>query len=148
MKTLPNNKVYCIVDKPPVCRGKKRGVGEEMSVTLYTYPPCSTCRKARKWLQDNNVEFTEIHIVESTPSSNEIKQLHENSGLELKQFFNTSGKKYRELELKDKLPNATEEELYEILASDGMLIKRPIVTDGKKVTVGFKESDFSGAWTN
>ncbi|MEK3887787.1 arsenate reductase family protein [Bacillus sp. FSL K6-3431] len=119
-----------------------------MSVTLYTYPPCSTCRKARKWLQDNNVEFTEIHIVESTPSSNEIKQLHENSGLELKQFFNTSGKKYRELELKDKLPNATEEELYEILASDGMLIKRPIVTDGKKVTVGFKESDFSGAWTN
>ncbi len=117
-----------------------------MSLMFYSYPSCSTCRKAKKWLEENHFEFKEIHIVNNTPTSNEIKQMHENSSLELKKFFNSSGKKYRELGLKDKLPTATEEELYELLASDGMLIKRPIVTDGEKVTVGFKESEFEGTW--
>lgn len=118
-----------------------------MSLIVYSYPPCGTCRKAKKWLTENGIDFEEVHIVENTPTINEIKELHENSGLELKKFFNTSGMKYRELGLKDKVGSASKEELYELLASDGMLIKRPIVTDGKKVTVGFKEAEFGQIWT-
>lgn len=117
-----------------------------MSITFYSYPPCSSCRKAKKWLEENQIEFEEIHIVNEPPTSNEIKKMHENSGLEIKKFFNTSGKKYRELGLKDKLPTASTDELYDLLASDGMLIKRPIVTDGEKVTLGFKESDLESVW--
>lgn len=117
-----------------------------MAVTIYSYPPCSTCRKAKKWLEEKNIEYTEIHIVENPPSKEEMKTIYKNSGLELKKFFNTSGKKYRELGLKDKVINATEDELLSILSSDGMLIKRPITTDGKKVTVGFKEQEFEQTW--
>ncbi|MCY8231536.1 arsenate reductase family protein [Priestia endophytica] len=117
-----------------------------MSITIYEYPKCSTCRNAKKWLDEHNVEYNAIHIVENPPSKEEIKELYEKSGLELKKFFNTSGKKYRELGLKDKVASASNEELFEILASDGMLLKRPIVTDGEKVTVGFKDEMFQKEW--
>lgn len=117
-------------------------------LTIYSYPPCGTCRKAKKWLEENNIEFEEVHIVENTPSRRELEKLYKNSELELKKFFNTSGMKYRELGLKDKVGKASEEELLDILASDGMLIKRPIVTDGKKVTVGFKEAEFDQYWNH
>ncbi|MCM3540112.1 arsenate reductase family protein [Priestia endophytica] len=117
-----------------------------MSVTIYEYPKCSTCRNAKKWLDEHNVEYNAIHIVENPPPKEEIKELYEKSGLELKKFFNTSGKKYRELGLKDKVASASNEELFELLASDGMLLKRPIVTDGEKVTVGFKDEMFQKEW--
>lgn len=117
-----------------------------MALTFYWYPKCGTCRKAKKWLEDHNHEFKEIHIVESPPSKQELEKLYHLSGLDLKKFFNTSGQKYRELGLKDKIKSASEDELLDILASDGMLIKRPLVTDGNKVTVGFKEEEFSQKW--
>lgn len=117
-----------------------------MSITIYEYPKCSTCRNAKKWLDEHNVEYNAIHIVENPPSKEEVKELYEKSGLELKKFFNTSGKKYRELGLKDKVASASNEELFEILASDGMLLKRPIVTDGEKVTIGFKDEIFQKEW--
>lgn len=117
-----------------------------MGVTLYSYPKCGTCRSAKKWLEANGVQFGEIHIVENPPTKEEIKSLYEKSGLELKKFLNTSGQKYRELGMKDKLKVASEEEIIELLSSDGMLLKRPIVTDGTKVTVGFKEDMFEQTW--
>lgn len=110
------------------------------------YPKCTTCKKAMKWLKDNSIEFEATHIVEQPPTADDLKALHELSGLPLKKFFNTSGNKYKELGLKDKLVDMTEEEQYALLASDGMLIKRPIVTDGKEITLGFKESDFLEKW--
>jgi arsenate reductase (glutaredoxin) len=117
-----------------------------MAVTFYSYPKCSTCRNAKKWLEENNVLFNEVHIVENPPTKEQLAELHHKSELPLKKFFNTSGKKYRELGLKEKVATATDEELYETLATDGMLIKRPIVTNGDKVTVGFKEEIFSEKW--
>ncbi|UOE93693.1 arsenate reductase family protein [Alkalihalobacillus sp. LMS39] len=117
-----------------------------MALTFYWYPNCGTCKKAKSWLEANDIAFEPIHIVEHPPSKEILQGLYQKSGLELKKFFNTSGKKYRELGIKDKIPTATEEELLELLASDGMLIKRPIVTDGTKVTVGFKEDQFEEAW--
>lgn len=87
-----------------------------------------------------------IHIVENPPSKEDLRNLHEKSELPLKKFFNTSGMRYRELGLKDKLKDASEDEMYELLASDGMLIKRPIVTDGTKVTLGFNEEQFESVW--
>ncbi|MBE3569810.1 MAG: arsenate reductase family protein [Bacillales bacterium] len=117
-----------------------------MSVTFYWYPKCGTCRKAKKWLEDHQIDFQEIHIVDNPPSKEELETLWRKSGLELKKFFNTSGKKYRELGIKDRLKTASEDELLELLASDGMLIKRPIVTDGARVTVGFHEDEFEKTW--
>ncbi|WP_251550032.1 arsenate reductase family protein [Neobacillus muris] len=117
-----------------------------MSLTFYWYPKCSTCRNAKKWLEGHQLPFEAIHIVENPPSRDELKKLYQKSGLELKKFFNTSGLKYRELGIKDKLKTASEDELLDLLASDGMLIKRPIVTDGNRVTVGFKEEDFEKVW--
>ncbi|MEK4177599.1 arsenate reductase family protein [Aeribacillus sp. FSL K6-1305] len=119
-----------------------------MALTMYWYPKCGTCRKAKKWLEDHGIDFREIHIVENPPSKEELKSFYEKSGLELKKFFNTSGQKYRQLGLKKKVKTATDEELFDLLASDGMLIKRPIVTDGEKVTVGFKEEEFEKIWGN
>lgn len=116
-----------------------------MALTFYWYPKCSTCRNAKKWLDTNGLEYKEIHIVENPPSKDELENLYKKSGLELKKFFNTSGQKYRELGLKDKMKTATESELLEILASDGMLIKRPLVTDGEQVLVGFKEEAYDKA---
>ncbi|KKB33153.1 arsenate reductase family protein [Bacillus thermotolerans] len=117
-----------------------------MALTFYWYPKCGTCRKAKKWLEEHQVEFEAIHIVEQPPSKEELKSMQEKSGLELRKFFNTSGKKYRELGLKDKVKTASQDELLELLASDGMLIKRPLTTDGEKVTVGFKEEEFEKQW--
>jgi arsenate reductase (glutaredoxin) len=121
-------------------------VMKKMALKFYWYPKCGTCRKAKKWLEDHNIEFEEVHIVDNPPSKAELEELYRKSGLELKKFFNTSGKKYRELGVKDRLKSASEEELLELLASDGMLIKRPIVTDGEKVTVGFNEEEFEKTW--
>jgi len=112
------------------------------NITIYHYPACSTCKKALKWLNANEIEFSPIHIVEKTPDAAEIKKLIEKSGMPVKKFFNTSGKKYRELGLKDKLPSMTLDEAAELLASDGMLIKRPLLIKGKTVLTGFKEADW------
>ncbi|MBA2871455.1 arsenate reductase [Anoxybacillus calidus] len=113
-----------------------------MALTFYWYPKCGTCRKAKKWLENNGISVNEVHIVENPPSREELAQLYRKSGLPLKKFFNTSGMKYRELGMKDKVNTASEEELLDILSSDGMLIKRPILTDGEKVAVGFKEEEY------
>ena len=106
------------------------------------YPPCSTCKKAKKWLQDNGLEFTARHIKEQNPTAEEISLWQEKSGLELKKFFNTSGMIYRDLGLKDKLPGLSREEQLALLASDGMLVKRPILVTEDTVLVGFKEKDW------
>ncbi len=115
-------------------------------VTLYGYPPCSTCKKAEKWLKENGIDYTYVHIVEATPSQDELAELWKQSGLPLKKFFNTSGQVYRNEGIKDKLPNLSEDEQLELLASNGMLLKRPIVTDGQKSTVGFSEKSFTDVW--
>ncbi len=115
-------------------------------VIFYWYPKCGSCRNAKKWLESNEVDFREVHIVENTPTKAEIAAMYKNSGLELKKFFNVSGQKYRELGLKDTLKTASEEEMLELLASDGMLLKRPLATDGEKVTVGFKEAQYEEMW--
>ena len=115
-------------------------------VTLYGYPPCSTCKKAANWLRDNGVDFTYVHIVEATPTADELGTLWETSGVPLKKFFNTSGQVYRNEGIKDRLPNLSEAEQLELLSSNGMLLKRPIVTDGQKTTVGFSEKSFTDVW--
>ncbi|UYO35124.1 arsenate reductase family protein [Bacillus zhangzhouensis] len=117
-----------------------------MALDFYEYPSCGTCRKAKKWLEAHKKDINSIHIVEETPDKETLKALYEKSGLELKKFFNTSGQKYRELQLKDQLPAMSEDEQLELLASNGMLIKRPITTDGKRVTVGFNEDTFKSVW--
>lgn len=117
-----------------------------MALTFYWYPNCGTCKKAKNWLEENDVTFNAVHIVEETPSKEELLTLIEKSGLPPRRFFNTSGKKYRELNMKEKIKNMTTEEMAEALASDGMLIKRPIATDGNKVTVGFKEEQYEETW--
>lgn len=117
-----------------------------MSRTFYWYPKCGTCRKAKKWFDEHELSYNEIHIVENPPSRAELEELYQKSGLELKKFFNTSGQKYRALGVKDKINSSSEAELLDLLASDGMLIKRPIVSDGKTVTVGFNEEQFEQVW--
>lgn len=117
-----------------------------MSLKFIQYPKCTTCKKAQKWLEENTIAYESIHIVEQTPTQEQLTNLYKKSGLPLKKFFNTSGNKYKELGLKDKLTNMSEEEQLALLASDGMLIKRPIVTDGEKMTLGFKEADFIETW--
>ena len=104
------------------------------------YPKCSTCQRAKKWLVEHNVEFEDRHIVEKNPTIEELKDWHKRSGLPLKRFFNTSGMKYKELSLKDKLPQMTEDQQYELLAADGMLVKRPILVGEDFVIPGFKEA--------
>ena len=106
------------------------------------YPKCTTCRKAKQWLEANGVLFEERHIKENKPTIEELKKWHEKSGLPLKRFFNTSGQLYREMKLKDRLPEMSEDEQYKLLASDGMLVKRPILIGDDFVLVGFKESDW------
>jgi arsenate reductase len=117
-----------------------------LSITFYWYPNCGTCKKAKKWLEENEVGYESVHIVEDTPSKEELLQLFEKSNLPPKKFFNTSGKKYRELKLKDKINDMTTEEMAETLASDGMLIKRPIAVNENQVTVGFKEDVYEETW--
>lgn len=117
-----------------------------MTLTFYGYPKCSTCRKAQKWLEAHGLEIDYFDVSKQPPSKERIAELHEKSGLPWKKFFNTSGQKYRELGLKDQLKSVTGDEWVEWLASDGMLLKRPIVTDGEKVTVGFREDAFNETW--
>ncbi|OMF35961.1 hypothetical protein BK133_09750 [Paenibacillus sp. FSL H8-0548] len=123
-------------------------MSKERQLTMIQYPKCGTCRTALKSLQSKGNDVQSRHIVEDTPTAEELKIIVANSGLELKKFFNTSGDVYRELGLKDKLAAMSEDEKYALLASNGMLIKRPIVTDGKKVTVGYKEDQYEEAWNN
>lgn len=106
------------------------------------YPKCTTCQKAKKWLEENKIEFVDRHIVNENPTGEELKEWIEKSGLEMKRWFNTSGLKYKELNLKEKLLKMTEEEKIELLASDGMIVKRPILITKKGVCVGFKEEEW------
>lgn len=107
------------------------------------YPKCSTCQKAGKWLEAKGAEFERRNIVEDNPTKEELKAWHQKSGLPLKRFFNTSGMKYRELELKDRLKEMSEEEQYELLATDGMLVKRPILVGEDFAIPGFKEKEWA-----
>lgn len=107
------------------------------------YPKCSTCQKAKRWLDAHNVEYTERHIAEDNPSYDELKEWYEKSGLPIKRFFNTSGMLYREMQLKDKLPAMGDEEKLRLLATDGMLVKRPLIVDGNVVLTGFKEAEWT-----
>lgn len=117
-----------------------------MGVTFYGYSKCSTCRNAQKWLTGRGVEVKPVDLVQHPPGPDALRELVEQSGLGIQKFFNTSGEAYRELQLKDKLPSMDDEEKLRLLAGNGKLIKRPIVTDGSKVTVGFREEEFQQYW--
>lgn len=106
------------------------------------YPKCTTCQKAKKWLEENNIQFEERHIVENNPTKQEIEKWLKKSDYEIKKFFNTSGLKYKELNLKEKLPQMTQEEKIELLATDGMLVKRPIFLSDDNLFIGFKEKEW------
>lgn len=109
---------------------------------LIEYPKCTTCQKAKKWLDAHNIAYEDRHIAENNPSYEELKEWYEKSGLPLKKFFNTSGILYKEMQLKDKLPDMSEEEQLKLLASNGMLVKRPLVVDGATVLTGFREAEW------
>ena len=112
-------------------------------ILFIQYPPCTTCQKAKKWLDAQGISYTDRHIKEQNPSYEELKDWHNRSGLPLKKFFNTSGLLYKSMNLKDKLPTMTEEEQLHLLASDGMLVKRPIIVTDKGILTGFKEADWN-----
>ena len=114
-----------------------------MSVLFVEYPACYTCKKAKKWLDDHGIAYTDRHIKEQNPTVEELREWQKKSGLELKKFFNTSGMLYKEMKLKDRLPQMSEEEKYELLASDGMLVKRPLVIGDDFVLVGFREAQWT-----
>ncbi|MDO7907390.1 arsenate reductase family protein [Paenibacillus sp. JX-17] len=114
---------------------------------VYQYSKCGTCRKAVKWLQSQGHELELTEIFENPPGKEKLAEMISSSGLDIKKFFNTSGEVYKEMKLKDKLPGMTEDEQLSLLASNGRLIKRPIVTDGSRVTVGFKEEQFQEIWS-
>lgn len=107
------------------------------------YPKCSTCQKAKKWLDENKIEYTERHIVDDNPTYEELKNWYGRSGLPLKRFFNTSGMLYKEMKMKDKLPDMSEDEQLQLLATNGMLVKRPLVVDDGFVLTGFKEKEWT-----
>ncbi len=107
------------------------------------YPKCSTCKKAKAWLDNHNVEFDDRHIVGDNPTADELRLWHKMSDLPLRRFFNTSGMLYRDLALKDKLPDMSEDEMLELLASNGMLVKRPLLVLDDTVLVGFRETEWA-----
>ena len=107
------------------------------------YPKCTTCQKAQKWLDSNGISYDLRDIKTDNPSREELTEWYRSSGLPLKKFFNTSGMLYRSLELKDKLPDMSEDEQLDLLAGNGMLVKRPLLINGGKVLVGFKESEWT-----
>lgn len=113
-----------------------------MKALFIEYPKCTTCQKAKKWLVDNKIEFEDRHIVEKNPTKDELNNWLKISGYDIKRFFNTSGLKYKELGLKEKLITMSDEEKIELLATDGMLVKRPILVLKDKVLVGFKEKEW------
>ena len=115
----------------------------QFNIMLFVnYPKCSTCRKAKKWLDEHNIDYESRHIIENNPTSDELRKWRGVSDLPLKRFFNTSGMKYRELKLKDKLPDMSEDEQLDLLSTDGMLVKRPILVGENIVLVGFKVKEW------
>ena len=114
----------------------------EVEMLFVYYPRCSTCQKAKKWLDENNFKYTERHIVEDNPTYEDLKDWYSRSGLPLKKFFNTSGLLYKDMKLKDKLPAMSEDEQLKLLATNGMLVKRPVLVNGDTVLLGFKEAEW------
>lgn len=112
-------------------------------IRVYCYPKCTTCKKALKWLDDQKVEYQMIDIKENHPDEKTLRALHKKSGLALRKFFNTSGMLYRELDLAKKLPDMSEDDMFKLLASDGMLVKRPLLIAGDTVLTGFKEAEWA-----
>ena len=106
------------------------------------YPKCTTCQKAKKWLESQGIAYTERNIAEENPTYAELKEWYKKSGLPLKRFFNTSGLLYKSMQLKDKLPEMSEEEQLKLLATNGMLVKRPLIVDGDRVLTGFKMAEW------
>lgn len=115
---------------------------EDRMMLFVHYPKCTTCKRAKKWLDEHQISYEERDIKENNPSLEELKEWYQRSGLPLKRFFNTSGMLYKEMKLKDKLPEMSEDEQLALLASDGMLVKRPIVVTKESVLVGFKEEQW------
>lgn len=115
---------------------------EAMRMLFLEYPKCSTCQKAQKWLDEHQISYEDRHIVENNPTFEELKSWYERSGLPLKKFFNTSGMLYKEMKLKDKLLEMSEEEQLKLLATNGMLVKRPLIVDGDRVLTGFKMAEW------
>lgn len=113
-----------------------------MWMLFIEYPKCSTCKKAKKWLDDHNITYTDRHIVEENPTYDELKEWYIRSGLPLKKFFNTSGMLYKEQKLKDRLPEMSEDEQLQLLATNGMIVKRPLVVKDDCILVGFKETEW------
>ncbi len=113
-----------------------------MSMLFLEYPKCTTCKKAKKWLNDHGAKFEDRDIKEKNPTAEELKTWYQKSGLPLKRFFNTSGMLYKSMQLKDRLPDMSEEEQLALLAADGMLVKRPLLIKGDTVLVGFKEAEW------
>ncbi len=111
-------------------------------IKVYCYSKCSTCKKALKWLDEKKVKYELIDLKENNPDEKTLREYHKQSGLPLKRFFNTSGMIYREMELSKKLPDMSEDEQFKLLASDGMLVKRPMLVTDKTVLTGFKESEW------
>lgn len=111
-------------------------------ILFVEYPKCTTCQKAKKWLESHDIQYTSRHIKEENPTAEELREWHARSGLPLKKFFNTSGMLYKSMSLKDKLPDMSEEEQYELLATDGMLVKRPIIVGDDFVLTGFREKEW------
>lgn len=118
---------------------------ENMKALFVHYPKCTTCKKAEKWLQEKGVDYEARDIRNENPTYEELKQWHETSGLDIKKFFNTSGMLYKEMKLKDRLPSMSLEEKLELLATDGMLVKRPVLVIGDQVLTGFREADWEKA---
>ena len=116
--------------------------GDKKMNKVYCYPRCTTCKKAIKWLDENGIEYEYKHIVEETPSKEDIKSYYKESGVPLKRFFNTSGNVYKEMNLKEKLAEMSENEQFELLASNGMVLKRPLLVGKDFVLVGFKEAEW------
>lgn len=114
-----------------------------MSILFIEYPKCTTCKKAKKWLDDHGIVYEDRHIKEQNPTAEELTIWYQKSGLPIKRFVNTSGMLYREMNLKDKLPTMMDEEILELLATDGMLVKRPLVIGDEVVLTGFKEAEWS-----
>lgn len=112
-------------------------------MVFFCYPKCSTCQKAKKWLDEHNIKYTERHIVEDNPTYDELKVWYTKSGLPLKRFFNTSGILYKEMQLKDKLSVMSEEEQLKLLATNGMLVKRPLIINEGTVLIGFKKEEWT-----
>ena len=114
-----------------------------LNLLFLEYPPCSTCKKAKKWLDEHNHSYPSRHIKEQNPTADELRLWYKKSGLPLKRFFNTSGLLYKSMSLKDKLPDMSEEEQLNLLSTDGMLVKRPILVSESFVLVGFKEAEWA-----